>query len=106
MTVTSPSPSPDIGVPAQCPVDWAIEMAKAVVRAADPGDWHTLWRVLADEIDEAKDKARCTGTAYPWEEIESVQVIAWEDAQKMLEDAIPLIQEPSERRARPRRGCL
>ena len=88
----------DNGVPALCPVNWATAIAQAVVKAADPEAWHRLWRVLEDGIDDAKDKARCTGTAYPWEEIENVQAIAWEDVTRTLQDAISVIQDVSERK--------
>ena len=85
---TSSSTSPDKGIPAACPVEWADAIAKAVVKAADPARWWPLWRALEQGIDEAREAARTTGDAYPWEDPGEVSHIAWKDFQRTLETAI------------------
>lgn len=84
----SPALTPDKGIPAACPVEWADAIAKGVVKAADPARWWPLWRALEAGIDEAREAARTTGDAYPWQDPEEVSHIAWSDFQRTLEGAI------------------
>jgi hypothetical protein len=71
-----------------CPVATALEISKAVVKAANPEVWWDLWGALEGGIREAQDASRRTGTAYPWDESEDVAFITWESFQSVLEHAI------------------
>jgi hypothetical protein len=75
----------------------ALEISKAVVRAARREDRFDLWKMLEDGIEAAKEAAQREGDAWPWENPEDVQAIEWKDAQGTLEDAIGTIGEPAER---------
>jgi hypothetical protein len=94
----SSSSSPDNSGPARCPVSWAIEISKAVVRAADPQDWWPLWRILEAGLDSARERATQSGTAYPWESLDEVAEIAWSDLERTLHHAIVTIPDIPVRR--------
>ena len=91
------------GEPAQdnglCPVPTAIEIAKAIVRSAHPDSRYRLWEALIKGIDEAKDSARVTGEALPWETPGEIAYIGWPDFQDAVADALNIVvEEVSERR--------
>jgi hypothetical protein len=84
--------------PAQCPVPLAIDIAKAIVRSACPSDRYRLWEALSKGIDAARQEARESGTAMPWETREEIGWIAWEDLQSAIAGALMGLEEVSERR--------
>lgn len=97
MTELSPSPPPDLAIPAACPVTWADAMAKAVVRAAAQDERWSLWQRFSAEIEDAKDAARSTGIVLPWEDQEAVTEIEWSRFQRVLESVISTISPVPER---------
>jgi hypothetical protein len=81
-----------------CPVPDATEIAKAIVRSARPEDRYGLWEALTRGIDAARQEARESGTAMPWETREEIDCISWTDFQDAVADALMGLEEVSERR--------
>jgi hypothetical protein len=96
--MTGPGATASDNVPAQCPVPLAIGMAKAIVGSARPSDRYSLWGALSGGIDAARQEARESGSAMPWETREEIGWIAWEDLQSAIADALMGLEEISERR--------
>jgi len=99
---TSMSASPATAsdeAPAQCPVPTAIEIAKAIVRSAHPEDRYTIWERLGKGIDAARQEARESGNAMPWETPAEIGWISWSDFQDAVAAALTMVvEEVPERR--------
>jgi hypothetical protein len=95
-TVSNPGePVQDNGL---CPIPTAIDIAKSIVRSARPEHRYSLWEALTKGIDAARQEARESGNAMPWETTEEIGWISWADFQGAVADALMGLEEVSERR--------
>jgi hypothetical protein len=89
--------APDNG-PALIAVSTATDMFKAMVRAAAREDRWRLWTTFDAGLGMAKDKARESGDALPWEDADLVTMVQAKDVQQVMEDTLlACIEEPQER---------